>query len=209
MIPAKAITYSQPSPWIRAHSREDFDVCGCPADSRVLDVGCGYGKNLEKLKARGMDAVGIDPETDAIEYCLGLGLQAQIGSAERLAFPDSSFDAVILDGVIQFTDPQKALAEALRVIRPGGELRLTTQGLGYALYLMLLRRGIGRLFGARMFLSTPWFALTGRRIGDTTCFSHRQVAALCERAGFRVDRALEGRRHFGLPVFAYLEAHKP
>lgn len=209
MIPAKAITYSQPSPWIRAHSREDFDVCGCPAGSRVLDVGCGYGKNLEKLKARGMDAVGIDPEIDAVEYCLSLGLQAQIGSAERLEFPDSSFDAVILDGVIQFTDPQKALAEALRVIGPGGKLRLTTQGLGYALYLMLLRRGVGRLFGARMFLSTPWFALTRRRIGDTTCFSRRQVAALCERAGFRVDRTLEGRRHFGLPVFAYLEAHKP
>ena len=208
MIPAKAITYSQPSPWIRAHMREDFDVTACPAGSRVLEVGCGYGKNLEKLRERGIEADGVDPDPEGVAYCLDLGLKAQTGSAEALPFPDGMFDHVVLDGVLQFTEPCLALAEAHRVLRPGGTLRMVTQGLGYALYTLQVRRGLGRLFGARLLLSTPWFALTGLRLGDTVCFSHRRLAALCKSAGFRVGSVFEGRRHLAMPVFLYLEAHR-
>lgn len=209
MIPKKAITFSQPSPWIRAHSREDFDVCAFPPGSRVLDVGCGYGKNLEKLKARGIEAVGLDPDEEGVAYCLGLGLTAQLADAERLPFPDASFDGVILDGVLPFTEPGKALAEARRVLRPGAEVLLGTQGIGYALHVMLARHGAGRLFGARMILSTLWFALTGGRVGDTICFSRRRLTALCEAAGFQVEVSIEGRRYFGLPVFSYVRARRP
>lgn len=209
MIPRKAITFSTPSEWIRAHLREDFDVCDCVPGSRVLDVGCGFGKNLEKLKARGIEARGVDPDTEGVEYCRGLGLSAELAAAESLPLPDSSVDVVILDGVIQFTVPQRALAEAHRVLRSGGQLVLVTQGPGYALNTTLARRGRVRLFGVRMLLSTPWFAMTGTRLGDTLCFSSRRMRALCEEAGFRVDLCVEGRRYFGLPVFIYLRAQKP
>lgn len=208
MIPQKAITFSKPSPWIREHSREDFDICDFRLGSRVLDVGCGYGKNLETLGANGIEAVGVDPDSEGLNYCLALGLNAQRAYAERLPFPSASFDGLILDGVLQFTDPQKGLSEAHRVLLPGGTLRLAVQGIGYALHVIHTRRGIGRLFGVRMILSTLWHKLTGQRIGDTVCFSPQSIKAQCERSGFQVDLIIEGNRYFGLPVFVYLQAHR-
>lgn len=208
MIPAKAITYSQPSPWVRAHMRDDFDVCDCPPGSRVLDVGCGFGKNLGILRDRGVAAVGVDPDPEGVAYCLGLGFEVRTGPAEALPVSDASFDQVILDCVLSYTAPAQALAEARRVLKPGGTLRLVAQGLGYALHTLRARRGCGRWFAARQFVSTPWFALTGRRLGDTVCFSRPMLARLCAEAGFDVISADEGPRQLGLPVFLYLAARR-
>jgi SAM-dependent methyltransferase len=208
MIPKKAITYSKPSPWIKAHLREDFDICSFSQGSRVLDVGCGYGKNLETFRVRGIDAVGVDPDMEGLSYCLALGFNAQCAHAECLPFPAASFDGLILDSVLQFTDPQKALLEAYRVLQPGGAVRLVVQGVGYALYVIQTRRGLGKLFGIRMILSTLWHKFTGQRLRDTVCFSPRSLKAQCERSGFHVDLLFEGSRYFGLPVFVYLQAHR-
>ncbi len=208
MIPKKAITFSKPSPWIRAHSREDFDICGFRHGSRVLDVGCGYGKNLETMKSRGIEAVGIDSDADGLNYCISFGLIAQLAKAEQIPFPDASFDGLILDSVLQYTDPMKALSEAHRVLLPGGELRLVVPGIGYALYVMKSRQRKGRIFGARMIISSLWHRLTGRRLGDTICFSPRSLKFQCERSGLHVNRMIEGKRYFGLPVFVYLLASR-
>lgn len=209
MIPQAAINYSHPSDWVRAHLRDDFDVCECAAGSQVLDVGCGYGRNLERLRERGIKAAGIDPDHGGLEHCRGLGLCVQRGSAEQLPFPRQSFDHVILDGVLQFADPRRALAEIHRVLRPGGSLRLVTQGAGYGLHVMFSRQGRGRLFGLRIALSGSLFALTGMKLGDTVCYSPRKVRAMCQAAGFEVRECVEGPRHFGLPVFVYLAASRP
>ncbi len=208
MIPKKAITFSEPSNWIRDHSRNDFDICAFPPGFRVLDVGCGYGKNLETIRLRGIEGMGIDPDLEGVNYCSALGLTAQHAYAEQLPFPDASFEGLFLDGVLQFTDPQRALAEAHRVLQKGGEMRLAVQGIGYALYVMQTRRGIGRLFGVRMILSTLWHKITGQRIGDTVCFSPKSIKEQCERSGFQVDLIIEGNRYFGLPVFVYAQAHR-
>ncbi len=208
MIPLKAITFSKPSPWVKEHLREDFDMCDFRPGARVLDVGCGFGKNLETMRAKGIDAVGVDPDSEGLNYCLTLGFNAQCAYAERLPFPAASFDGLILDGVLQFTDPLKGLSEAHRVLLPGGKVKLAVQGIGYALYVVQTRRGIGRLFGFRMILSTLWHKITGQRIGDTVCFSPRSIKAQCERSGFHVDLIIEGNRYFGLPVFVYLQAHR-
>jgi ubiquinone/menaquinone biosynthesis C-methylase UbiE len=101
--------------------------------SRVLDVGCGTGRLAgwiaSLVGARG-SVVGIDPlaERIAIARSQGGAIRFEVGQAEDLgAFPDESFDVVCMSAVFHWVaDQPKALAEARRVLRPGGHLGVTT-----------------------------------------------------------------------------------
>lgn len=206
--PAKAILFSQPSPWIRDHSRDDFPVSVFPPGSRVLDVGCGFGKNLLRMRDAGIQAQGIDVDPEGLDYCRSLGFDVATGPAEKIDYPDATFDGVVIDGVLAFTDPVRAFAETRRVLKNGGTLLLTASSIGYGLYTCLSRRGRARWFGARMMASQPWFDFTGRRLGDTLCFSRQALTRLCEDSRFKIERLETGRPFCGLPVFYYLQARR-
>lgn len=92
---------------------------------RVLDVGCGPGA----LTARLVDRLGVDTVTavDPSEPFVAAAaarfpeLDVQVGAAERLPFPDDSFDATLAQLVVHFmADPVAGLVEMRRVTRPGG-----------------------------------------------------------------------------------------
>lgn len=100
---------------------------------RVLDVGCGVGYLCEVL-ARGGDGrhiVGVDPSLESIRACRELAPGAfMAGDALALPFRASSFDCVALSDVIEhLADPDQALGEIRRVIKPGGRLVLSTPAL--------------------------------------------------------------------------------
>lgn len=123
---------------------------------RVLDVGCGAGQELLPFVRDGRAlGVGIDiaPTTGQIgrEKLAVHAPEARVhfvrGSAENLSFPDALFDAVICRLALPYTDNARALAEAARVLRPGGRYLLKIHSVRF--YLDLL----GQALKARNFMS--------------------------------------------------------
>jgi SAM-dependent methyltransferase len=90
-------------------------------DARVLDIGCGIGKYVEKLSAVSREAYGVDIDIARLRKADANGLSVAV--SERLPFADGSFDAVLLNEVIEHvTDDAETLQEACRVLRPGGHV---------------------------------------------------------------------------------------
>jgi SAM-dependent methyltransferase len=128
--------------------------------------------------------------------------------AEALPIRTGSLDGVVFGGVLPFTEEDQAFAELHRVLRPGGRLEAMYLGSGFALRDLLL--GVSwrnRIFGLRALVNTMMVHVIGRKLpgwlGDTAYVSHRRLAALYARHGFRLRRYVPSPRFFGLPVFIY------
>jgi ubiquinone/menaquinone biosynthesis C-methylase UbiE len=96
------------------------------AEGEVLEIAVGTGRNLEHHR-NGVQLTGIElsPEMLAIaqERAKELGREAdlRIGDAQELGFPDASFDSVVCTlALCTIPDDRAAVAEAYRVLRPGG-----------------------------------------------------------------------------------------
>ncbi|MBV9196220.1 MAG: 3-demethylubiquinone-9 3-O-methyltransferase [Solirubrobacterales bacterium] len=94
---------------------------------RVLDVGCGGGLLAEALAGCGCSVTGIDPSRGSLavarEHAARGGWQIDYhpGVAESLPLPDGAVDAVVCCDVLEHVRrPRQAVAEAARVLRPGG-----------------------------------------------------------------------------------------
>ena len=105
------------------------------AGMRVLDAGCGYGRNLVHLLRERCEIFAVDADADGIEHvrqisaALGTGLPAEnfeVGLIEKMRFPNEFADVVICNSVLHFSRDEEhfraILAELWRVLRPGGML---------------------------------------------------------------------------------------
>ena len=97
----------------------------------VLEIGCGVGTDSVRFARAGAVLTAVDLTDTAVGLTRGwLDAEALPGTvlqadAERLPFPDGSFDLVYSWGVLHHTpDTARALAEVRRVLRPGGEARI-------------------------------------------------------------------------------------
>ncbi|MDO9407890.1 class I SAM-dependent methyltransferase [Patulibacter sp.] len=106
-----------------------------PAGTRVLDLPTGGGLALKTLRPdHGLDYVAADLSTEMLDRAASrassralTGVRFAEADASALEFADDAFDVVLsLTGLHCFAEPAAALAEFRRVLRPGGELRLTT-----------------------------------------------------------------------------------
>lgn len=95
---------------------------------RLLDIGCGTGGLLERLAGRIEEGLGVDASRDMLALARtrlaerGLSrIAVRQADMYRLPIADSAFDAVTLQMVLHYAeDPAVALAEAARVLKPGG-----------------------------------------------------------------------------------------
>jgi SAM-dependent methyltransferase len=98
-----------------------------PAGARtVLDLAAGTGKLTRALVARGLDVVAVEPDAE-MRATLAAALpavRALEGTAEVIPLPDASVDAITVAQAWHWVDPERAVAEAARVLRPGGTLGL-------------------------------------------------------------------------------------
>jgi len=102
---------------------------------RVLDAGCGYGRNLVHLLREGCEVFAVDADAEGVEHvrrlsaALATGLPPEnfrVAPIEQMPFPDGFVDVVICSAVLHFArDDEHFLAmlkELWRVLKPGGLL---------------------------------------------------------------------------------------
>jgi SAM-dependent methyltransferase len=90
---------------------------------RVLDLGCRYGA-LTRAYVEGNDVVGVDVDRDALAEAAKLGIETRWADVEQpLPFEDESFDVVVAGELLEHVrDPERLVADARRLLRPGGRL---------------------------------------------------------------------------------------
>ena len=92
----------------------------------VLDLGAGTGKLTTRLVERGLDVIAVDPIPEMLEVLTGSlpDTPALLGTAEEIPLADDSVDAVLVAQAWHWFDPERAVKEVSRVLRPGGRLGL-------------------------------------------------------------------------------------
>jgi len=117
--------------YVEATTRETLRRLPLTAASHVLDVGCGTGELLRRVRAKVPDAVlaGLDPVPEMLAVArdkLSGGEDLRIGYADHLPWSAGSFDVVVSCNMFHYiSHPSAALREMARVLRPGGALVLT------------------------------------------------------------------------------------
>ena len=107
------------------------DAAGVGEGTWLLDLGCGDGGFCAFSARRGATVHGIDVEPHAIARALETvpGADFRLGLMEKLPWPDASFDVVTSFDALQYVlDPEMALLEASRVVRPDGRIAVCKWG---------------------------------------------------------------------------------
>jgi ubiquinone/menaquinone biosynthesis C-methylase UbiE len=112
---------------LRQHS---YDLLTLPAEAAVVDVGCGTGRAVAELADRGVRSIGVDISAQMIEQARRRwpGIDVRTGDAYQLPITDGSLAGYRADKVFHaLAEPDRALAEARRVLIPGGRIVLIGQ----------------------------------------------------------------------------------
>jgi SAM-dependent methyltransferase len=153
------------------------------AGMRVLDAGCGGGRNLAFLLREGVDVCGVDADPDAVASMRALAQRLnpsiaadafRVEPVERMSFPDAHADVVLASAVLHFARDDEhfraMLGECFRVLRPGGLFfaRLaSTAGLDGQLRSLGGRRYVLPDGSTRYLVDEPYLAECAATLGGT------------------------------------------
>jgi SAM-dependent methyltransferase len=165
----------------------------------IVDLGCGDGSALAVAAAHNPAHrfAGIDWSSDALRSARGLGLtvvRAGVAAA-RLPVADGTGDVVIMSELIEhLVDPDGAVAEARRILRPGGSLLLSTPNLAAWYNRGLLAFGIQPVFSEVSLRGV--FGRPGRVVaGHLRLFTRRALTEFLTASGFRCVTVTGARYH--------------
>lgn len=106
------------------------------AEKNILDVGCGWGMLSSYLAECGSSVAAIDNDPECIRHTDELArrhavkVACKIGDAQKLDFPDASFDLIIWEETLEhLEEPLAALKEGMRVLKQNGKFVLTVPNL--------------------------------------------------------------------------------
>jgi SAM-dependent methyltransferase len=169
-----------------------------PAPAVILDLGCGDGSALAAAAAQNAKHkfAGIDWSADAVRLARQQRLTVVRGGVDRrLPFADGQADVVIMSELIEhLVDPDGAVAEVRRVLRPGGDLLLSTPNLAAWYNRGLLAVGIQPVFS-----EVSLHAVFGRPghvvAGHLRLFTRRALTEFLAASGFRCVTVAGARYH--------------
>jgi SAM-dependent methyltransferase len=140
-----------------------------PPHGELLDVGCGNGSYLDVMRALGWKVRGLEPDPIAAQIARDRGFEVIEQSIEEASIPDSSFDVVTMNHVIEHvSDPVRVLSLTRRMLKDAGQLTIVTPNVDS--------------WGHRRF-GDAWFHLDPPR--HLHLFSLRNLMTSVERAGLR------------------------
>lgn len=121
--------------------RNRIEAIGFTNYDNVLDAGCGCGQwsvalagcNKE-VYATDISELRVSALTEIANRVKARNIHASTQSVENTTFESNFFDAIFSYSVIYFTDFRKTLAEMYRILKPGGKLYISTNGLGWYLH---------------------------------------------------------------------------
>jgi len=141
-------------------------------DGNILDIGCGGGSYLYRLKSWGWNSYGVEPSAVGAAQAHSLGLNVHHGQIEDARFPDSLFDVIRLNHVLEhLTAPHGTMREIGRILKPEGIVYITvpnTHSLNFW------------LFGEN------WYGLDIPR--HVVSYCPRALRFLCDGTGFEIVR---------------------
>lgn len=137
---------------------------------KILDIGCGAGSYLYRLKQWGWDVYGVEPSGTGAARAQSLGLNIHHGRLQDARFPETFFDLVRLHHVLEhLVDPMGTMREIRRILKPDGLVYITvpnTRSLNFWLF------------------GKDWYGLDTPRHVISYCPEALRV--LCSEAGFRI-----------------------
>ena len=135
---------------------------------RVLDVGCGNGDFLVRIRDFGWEVAGQEVDESSAAFAHAAGIDVAVADTLTMPYAAESFDAITMNHVIEHLhDPVAVLGACLRMLRPGGTIWIATPNVDAALH---------REFGRR------WAPLDPPR--HLILFSRRSLAEAVTRTGF-------------------------
>ncbi|HEY5920442.1 MAG TPA: bifunctional 2-polyprenyl-6-hydroxyphenol methylase/3-demethylubiquinol 3-O-methyltransferase UbiG [Kofleriaceae bacterium] len=169
-----------------------------PAPQRVLDLGCGAGLLGNHLAALGHHVTGVDTTAENLGVARAHDATQtatyELGDACALRYPDASFDVVCaMDLLEHVTQPDQLIAEAARVLRPGGLFFFHTFNRTTAAHVIVIK-------GVEWFVANAPKDLHVIELFRTP----GEVSALCANAGLAIGELRGSRPRFRWPLWRML-----
>lgn len=149
---------------------------------RVLDIGCGSGKFLYKMRQQGWETYGVEVSDQAAQVGQRVGLNIYCGTLLDAHFESDFFDYVRANHSLEhIVNPQETLAEVHRILKPQGKLHIGVPNIDS--------------WNARLFKEYWWYL--GVPIHPYS-YSVRTLSHMLQKNGFVVERVLFNSDYSGI-----------